>query len=376
MDPRNVTPKSPLYVTQPSLPPLEDLLPLLQDIWDRRILTNGGPFHQQLERELSKFLGVDHLSLFSNGTLALVTALQAQGIRGEVITTPFSFVATAHSLLWNGLRPVFADIDPVTLTLDPDRVEALIGPDTAAILPVHVYGIPCDVARLQQVAHRHGVKLIYDAAHAFDVRDAGGSVLRHGDMSILSFHATKVFTTFEGGALVCRDAATKAHVDHLKNFGFTDEVTVVAAGINAKMNELQAAIGLLQLKQVETMRLRRQRIDQTYREALAGVPGIECIAPSADATSNYGYFPVRVGAGHRRTRDQLYEYLRSQDVIVRRYFYPLISDFPMYRDLPSAAPANLPVAHAVAGEILCLPIHAQMDPQAARRVAELIRADA
>lgn len=371
-----MTPKSPLYVTQPSLPPLEDLLPLLQDIWDRRILTNGGPFHQQLERELSKFLGVDHLSLFSNGTLALVTALQAQGIRGEVITTPFSFVATAHSLLWNGLRPVFADIDPVTLTLDPDRVEALIGPDTAAILPVHVYGIPCDVERLQRIADRHGVKLIYDAAHAFDVRDRGGSVLRHGDMSILSFHATKVFTTFEGGALVCRDAATKAHVDHLKNFGFTDELTVVAAGINAKMNELQAAIGLLQLRQVEPMRRRRQRIDEVYREALANVPGIACIAPPQHATSNHGYFPVRVGAGHRRTRDQLYDHLRANDVIVRRYFYPLISDFPMYRDLPSAAPSNLPVAQAVAREILCLPIHAQMEPEAAQRVADLIRTDA
>lgn len=376
METRTVTPKTPLYVTQPSLPPLEDLLPLLEDIWDRRLLTNGGPFHQRLERELAQFLGVDHLSLFSNGTLALVTALQAQGIRGEVITTPFSFVATAHSLLWNGLRPVFADIDPVSLALDPDRVEALIGPQTAAILPVHVYGIPCDVERLQQLADRHRVKLIYDAAHAFGIRDQGGSVLRHGDMSILSFHATKVFTTFEGGALVCRDAATKAHVDHLKNFGFTDEVTVVAAGINAKMNELQAAIGLLQLRHVDQMRERRERIDQVYRRALASVPGIQCIALPTHATSNYGYFPIRVGVEHRRTRDQLYEHLRSHHVFVRRYFYPLISDFPMYRDLPSAAPANLPVAQSIAREILCLPIHAQMEPQMAQQVADLIGADA
>ncbi|MGH8516736.1 MAG: DegT/DnrJ/EryC1/StrS family aminotransferase, partial [Panacagrimonas sp.] len=277
--------------------------------------------------------------------------------------------------LWNGLRPVFADIDPVTLTLDPDHVEQLIGPNTTAIVPVHVYGIPCQVERLQRIAERHGVKLIYDAAHAFGVNDQGGSVLRHGDMSILSFHATKVFTTFEGGALVCRDAATKAHVDHLKNFGFTDEVTVVAAGINAKMNELQAAIGLLQLRHVDETRQRRQRIDELYRRELADVPGITCVAWPSHATANYGYFPIRVGAGCSRTRDGLYEYLRAQGVIVRRYFYPLISEFPMYRDLASAAPAHLPVAHAVAREILCLPIHAQMEPEAAMRVVELIRGD-
>jgi dTDP-4-amino-4,6-dideoxygalactose transaminase len=371
-----VTFEPPLYVTQPSLPPLEDLLPLLQDIWTRRQLTNGGPFHQQLEQALARHLDVEHLSLFANGTLALVTALQAQGIRGEVITTPFSFVATAHSLLWNGLRPVFADIDPVSLTLDPERVEALIGPQTAAILPVHVYGTPCDVGRLQQVADRHGLKLIYDAAHAFGVRDRGGSILRHGDMSILSFHATKVFTTFEGGALVCRDAQAKAHVDHLKNFGFTDEVTVVAAGINAKMNELQAAIGLLQLEHVEEALARRRQIDRTYRAALAGVPGIECLPVARDATANHGYFPIRVGPAYRRTRDELYAYLRTHGAVVRRYFYPLISDFPMYRELPSAAPSNLPVAHAVAREVLCLPIHAQMEVEMARGVARLIAEEA
>jgi dTDP-4-amino-4,6-dideoxygalactose transaminase len=364
--------ESPLYVTQPSLPPLEEFIPLLREIWNSKCLTNCGPFHQQLEAELSLFLGVHHISLFGNGTLALLAALRGLG-QGEVITTPFSFVATAHAVLWSGLKPVFADIDPVTLTLDPKKVEALIGPHTRAILPVHVYGIPCDVEGLKQVAERHGLKLIYDAAHAFDVRDSGGSVLRHGDLSILSFHATKVFTTFEGGAVISPDAASKQHLDRLRNFGIADEVTVLSDGINGKMSEVQAALGLLQLRRVHETREHRMRIDEAYRQALVDVPGIECLPLPQDVRSNFGYFPIMVTPAHARTRDELYEHLRAHGVIVRRYFHPLISDFPMYRDLPSAAAENLSVARLAAERILCLPIHGGMEPQTARQVVGLIR---
>lgn len=365
--------KKPTYVTQPFLPPLEEFLPYLREIWDSKWLTNGGPFHQQLETELARLLKVDHLALFSNGTLALITALQALRVTGEVITTPFSFVATAHSLLWNGIKPVFADIDPRTLTLDPDHVESLITPQTTAILPVHVYGIPCQVERLQKIADTYGLKIIYDAAHAFGIEQGGQSLLRHGDMSILSFHATKVFTTFEGGALICPDAKTKKRVDYLKNFGFADEVTVVAPGINAKMNEVQAAMGLLQIRYIDQALAMRQQVDGIYRQGLQGLAGISCVSLPADANANYGYFPILVGPEYPLARDRLYEYLRERGLIVRRYFYPLISEFPMYRDLPSAAPERLPVAHAIARQILCLPIHTGIDAGTARHLVDLIR---
>lgn len=362
----------PTYVTRPFLPPLAELQPYLDSIWENRQLTNGGPFHQQIEQALSEYFGVEHISLFANGTLALVTALQALRTTGEVITTPYSFVATAHSLLWNGIRPVFVDIDAETLNLDPEKIEAAITPQTTAILPVHVYGRPCDTARIQAIADTYGLKVIYDAAHAFGVEDEGGSVVRHGDLSILSFHATKVFTTFEGGAIVSPDAKMKQRIDYLKNFGFANEVTVVAPGINGKMNELQAAIGLLQLKHVNASLRQRAEIDRRYRELLAGVSGIQCLPPPPLRRYNYSYFPILVAPGFPLTRDELYRRLKEEGIFGRRYFYPLISEFPMYRSLPSAREANLPVATETALRILCLPIYPDLDPAIPERIAAIV----
>jgi dTDP-4-amino-4,6-dideoxygalactose transaminase len=364
---------TPIYVTQPHLPPLDDFVPLLREIWDSKVLTNGGPFHQRLEAALAEHLGVGHMALFANATLALVTALQALRITGEVITTPYSFVATAHSLLWNGIKPVFVDIDPVTLNLDPAKVEAAITPQTTAILPVHCYGRPCDTAALQRIADTYGLKLIYDAAHAFGVRDTGGSVLRHGDLSVLSFHATKVFNTFEGGAIVCPDAKAKTRIDHLKNFGFVDEVTVVAPGINGKMNEFQAALGLMQLRDIDLQLDRRALIDAHYRDALAGVPGIRCVERDPRARNNHAYFAILVGPEFPLTRDALYERLKSQGIHGRRYFHPLITQFPMYRGLPSAAPANLPVATRIAQQVICLPIYPALTLDDVDRIAGIVR---
>ncbi len=346
----------PIYVTRPYLPPLEELLPYLEQIWANRQLTNGGPFHQQLEQALCNYLGVEHISLFANGTLALVTALQALRITGEVITTPYSFVATAHSLLWNGIKPVFVDIDPDTLNLDPAKVEAAITPQTTAILPVHVYGRSCDTMRIQAIADTYGLKVIYDAAHAFGVEDEGGGILRHGDLSILSFHATKVFTTFEGGAIVSPDEKTKKRIDYLKNFGFVDEVTVVAPGINGKMNEFNAALGLLQLKHIDAAIARRKLIDATYRQRLSGVKGIRCLSDSGEKVANYAYFPILVDNDYPISRDDIYQELKDVGIHPRRYFYPLISDFPMYRGLPSSHRDNLPVAAKASRQVLCLPI--------------------
>jgi dTDP-4-amino-4,6-dideoxygalactose transaminase len=345
----------PIYVTRPFLPPLEELQPYLEQIWANRQLTNAGPFHQQFEQALCEYLGVEHISLFANGTLALVTALQALRITGEVITTPYSFVATAHSLLWNGIKPVFVDIDPDTFNINPELIEAAITPQTTAILPVHVYGRPCVVERIQAIADNYGLKVIYDAAHAFGVQCHCGSVLRHGDLSVLSFHATKVFTTFEGGAIISPDAKTKKRIDYLKNFGFADEVTVVAPGINGKMNEFQAALGLLQLKYVDAALAQRADIDQRYRDALASVPGIRIPKHPDSMRHNYSYFPILVEPEYPLTRDQLYQRFRDENIYVRRYFYPLISEFPMYRALPSAKP--LPVAKKVADQVVCLPIY-------------------
>jgi dTDP-4-amino-4,6-dideoxygalactose transaminase len=362
----------PIYVAQPLLPPLEEFIPYLEDIWKSKILTNNGPYHRQLEQALCEHLGVKHIALFANGTVALVTALQTLRIKGEVITTPYSFVATAHSLLWNAIDPVFVDVDPNTLNLDPARIEAAITPQTTAIMPVHVYGHPCDVDRIQKIADNYGLKVIYDAAHAFGVRDHGGSVLRHGDLSVLSFHATKVFTTFEGGAIVCPDAKTKQRVDHLKNFGFVDETIVVAPGINGKMNEFSAALGLLQLKRVDAALRRRRAIDSRYRQGLAGVAGIHCLGAAGETAANYAYFPILVRPGYPLTREALYEKLRDNGIHARRYFYPLISDFPMYRGLPSAAQSNLPVASKAASEVLCLPIYPALSDEQVDAVVELL----
>ncbi len=364
--------EKPIYVTQPFLPPLEEFQPYLEKIWESKWLTNGGPFHQELEKKLADYLGVEQIALFSNGTLALVTALQALRITGEVITTPFSFVATAHSLLWNCIKPVFVDIDPETFNLDPEKIEAAITPHTTAILPVHVYGKPCNVERIQKIADTYGLKVIYDAAHAFGVRYKGEGLLKHGDLSILSFHATKVFNTFEGGAIICPDAKTKKRIDDLKNFGFADEVTVVAPGINAKMNELQAAFGLLQLKHVDKAIERRREIDAQYREQLSLVKGITCPPLPVDTIYNHAYFPILVEKDYSLSRDGLYEKLRQNGVFGRRYFYPLISDFPMYRGLPSAAQTNLIVAKKVADRVLCLPIYPLLTDNDFQRVVSLI----
>ncbi len=363
----------PIYVTQPYLPSLEEFTPYLEKIWENKILTNGGPFHQQLERALCEYLGVSHVALFSNGTLGLITALQALRVTGEVITTPYSFVATAHSLLWHGNKPVFVDVEPITLNLDPAKIEAAITPQTTAIMPVHCYGNPCDVDAIQKIADNYNLKVIYDAAHAFGVQCHCGSVLNHGDLSVLSFHATKVFNTFEGGAIICLDAKTKQRIDHLKNFGFVDETTVVAPGINAKMSEINATFGLLQLKHMPYVMQRRFEIDGRYRTQLKNIPGIHCLPQAGQLVANYSYFPILVQADYPLSRDALYQKLKDQGIYARRYFYPLISDFPMYRGLPSAARANLPVAVKAAEQVLCLPIYPTLAPAEQERVIESIR---
>lgn len=369
----NKPPRERVFVTRPFLPPLEEFLPYLQQIWDSRVLTNDGPMHQSFERALCEYLCVDHLSLACNGTIALLTALQALAVKGEVITTPYSFVATAHTLLWNGLRPVFVDIDE-SFNIDPGRIEAAITSDTRLILAVHCYGYRCQVEAIEEIARRHDLKVIYDAAHAFAVRDAGGSILRHGDLSVLSFHATKVFNTFEGGGIVSRDAAMKAHIDNLKNFGFEDETIVSNAGINGKMNEFCAALGLLQLKHVGQAIAQRQAVDQAYRERLEGLEGIRLPPLQAGVQWNYAYFPVRVGAAYPLARDAVYQRLAAQGIHGRRYFYPLISNFPMYRNLPSAQAANLPVANRLADEVLCLPIYPGLPEAVIDTIAGILKA--
>jgi len=363
----------PIYVTQPYLPPLEEFIPYLQQIWDKKILTNSGPFHQQLEQALCDYLGVKHIALFANGTLALVTALQALRITGEVITTPYSFVATSHSLLWNGIKPVFVDIDPDTLNLDPMKIEAAITPQTTAILPVHCYGHPCDVEAIQNIADNYNLKVIYDAAHAFGVKDANGSILRHGDLSVLSFHATKVFNTFEGGAIICPDAKTKERIDHLKNFGYVGETTVVAPGINGKMSEFNAALGLLQLRYVDAAFLRRKEIDAAYRAGLANVKGIRCVTNSVEIFANCSYFPIFVAPEYSLTRDELFQRLKDNNIHSRRYFYPLISEFPMYRGLPSANRPHLSCATEAAEQVICLPIYPDLEISVVLRIINTIK---
>ncbi|CZU91092.1 DegT/DnrJ/EryC1/StrS family aminotransferase [Enterobacter ludwigii] len=362
-----------VYVTSPLMPPLEEFIPYLEKIWENKTLTNGGVFHQQLEKELADFLGVKHVCLFANGTLALLTALQALRITGEVITTPYSFVATSHALLWNGLTPVFADINPQTYNINPERVEELITPNTTAILPVHCYGIPCDVDKIQEIADIYGLKVIYDAAHAFGVNKGGTSILNYGDLSVLSFHATKVFNTFEGGAIICHNERTKQRIDYLKNFGFAGETTVVAAGINGKMNEVQAAFGLLQLQNIEGALKKRREIDARYRSILKNIPGISLLEIAENVEWNYAYFPIKIEEDYPISRDELYSILKENDIMTRRYFYPLISNFPMYRGLPSASKTLLPLANKVADEILCLPIFPQLEYDEQDKIVAIIR---
>jgi Predicted pyridoxal phosphate-dependent enzyme apparently involved in regulation of cell wall biogenesis len=347
-----------ITVTSPLLPPLEEFIPYLKDIWERKWLTNNGYYHKELESALCKYLGVEYLSLFTNGTLPLITALQALNIKGEVITTPYSFVATTHSLWWNGIKPIFVDIDPVCGNIDPDKIEAAITPQTTAIMPVHVYGNPCSTEKIQAIAAKHGLKVIYDAAHAFGVTVNGQSILKSGDISTLSFHATKVFNTIEGGALICKDAEMKKQIDYLKNFGFAGETTVVAPGINGKMDEVRAAFGLLSLKSVDNAIDARKGVAELYRQSLQHVTGISYLENIHNVRHNYAYFPIFVDESKfGLSRDELYFKLKKNDILARRYFFPLISEFSSYKELRSASKENLPNAHKWADQVICLPMH-------------------
>jgi len=363
----------PIYVTRPHLPSLAEFMPLLEQIWATRILTNQGPFHQRFEQRLAAFMGAENVSLVANGMLALTAAIDASGVEGEVITTPYSFVATTHAVTMAGLTPVFVDIRADDLNIDPSRIEAAITPRTKAIVAVHVYGNPCDVDAIADIAGRHDLTVIYDAAHAFGVRHRGRNVPAFGDFATLSFHATKVFNTFEGGAVLSSTAAGKQRVDQLRNFGIADEVTIPAVGSNAKMSEFNAALGLLQLDDFEEVRGGRARVDGLYREMLAGVEGIDCLAIPPDVEPNFSYFPILVRPNFRISRDALYEELKEQNIYSRRYFYPLLSTLPMYRDLPSAVPANLPLAIEAAEQILCLPIYSDLSEADQFRIVEAIR---
>lgn len=362
-----------ITVTSPLLPDLDEFNALLKEIWASKWITNNGSFHKQLEKELAAYLKVPYISLFTNGTLPLITALQALRITGEVITTPYSFVATTHSLWWNGIKPVFVDIDLATGDMDPEKIEAAITPKTTAIMPVHVYGKPCNTKRIKEIADTYGLKVIYDAAHAFGVEVNGESILNAGDMSTLSFHATKVYNTVEGGALVMHDAETKKRIDYLKNFGFANEVTVVGPGINSKMDEIRAAYGLLNLRQVDAAIEARHQVAIKYREALRGVEGITFFDDMLGVKHNYSYFPIFVDAEkYGMTRDELYFKMKEQNVLGRRYFYPLISEFSTYRGLESARPDNLPNAHKMANTVICLPMHHALSDEDVHRVINCI----
>ena len=363
-----------ITVTSPALPNLDDFTAELKNIWASGRITNNGSYHKRLEDALAEYLGVRYLSLFTNGTLPLITALQALRISGEVITTPYSFVATTHALRWNGIKPVFVDIDPADGNLDPGKIEAAITPITTAIMPVHVYGNPCDTRKIQDIADCYGLKVIYDAAHAFGVKVRSESILNEGDLSTLSFHATKVFNTIEGGAMIMRDEKTKRHIDYLKNFGFANETTVVGPGINSKMDEMRAAYGLLNLRQIDETIEARRRVATKYREALINIEGITCFAEKPDVRCNYGYFPIFVDAEkYGMSRDDLYARMKSENVFGRRYFYPLISEFSTYRGLESAHAMNLPNAQKMANEVICLPLHHALSDDDIARVLNSIQ---
>lgn len=362
-----------ITVTSPLLPDLDEFHSLLREIWDSKWITNNGSFHQKLEQALAEYLKVPYVSLFTNGTLPLLTALQALRITGEVITTPYSFVATTHALWWNGIKPVFVDIDLRTGNLDPNKIEAAITPKTTAIMPVHVYGKPCDTDAIQFIANKYGLKVIYDAAHAFGVEILGKSILNAGDMATLSFHATKVYNTIEGGAMVMQDEKTKKRIDYLKNFGFANEVEVIGPGINSKMDEIRAAYGLLNLKQVDDAIAKRQKVAMAYREALRGVEGITFWDDMPGVRHNYSYFPIFVDAEkYGMTRDALYFKMKEQNVLGRRYFYPLISEFSTYRSLTSAGKENLPNAHKMADSVICLPMHHTLNGEDIQRILNCI----
>lgn len=365
--------KDRITVTSPLLPDLDEFNEMLKEIWASKWITNNGQFHKQLEKALAEYLKVPYISLFTNGTLPLLTALQALRITGEVITTPYSFVATTHSIWWNGCRPVFVDIEESTCGIDPEKIEAAITPKTTAIMPVHCYGKPVNMKAIQAIADKYGLKVIYDAAHAFGVEVDGESVLNAGDMSTLSFHATKVYNTLEGGALVMHDETTKKRIDYLKNFGFAGETEVVAPGINSKVDEVRAAYGLLNLKQVDQAIAARQKVAQKYREALRNVKGVRFSDDMPGVRHNYSYFPIFINAEeYGMTRDQLYFEMKENNVLGRRYFFPIISTFSTYRGLPSAAPENLPVATKIANEVICLPMHHDLSDEDINRVLELV----
>lgn len=373
-----------ITVTSPLLPPLEEFIPYLQEIWDSKWITNNGQFHQQLEKALAEYLGVEYISVFTNGTLPLITALQALKVQGEVITTPYSFVATTHAIWWNGLKPVFVDVDPITGNIDPNKIEAAITPRTCAIMPVHVYGIPCDTERIDAIAKKYNLKVIYDAAHAFGVTKEGTSILQAGDISTLSFHATKTYNTIEGGALICHSAEMKKQIDYLKNFGFAGETTVVGPGINSKMDEIRAAYGLLNLKHVDAAIAARKHVAEQYVEVLKKVEGITLYQPIVDSLAsspnslspyslNYSYFPIFINAEqYGVTRDALYEKMKANSVLGRRYFYPLISTFSPYCAYPSAAKENLPNAHKLADSVICLPMYDTLTEEDVKRVIDCI----
>ena len=363
-----------ITVTSPLLPSLEEFNNLLKEIWDSKWITNNGSFHRQLEKELANYLKVPYISLFTNGTLPLITALQALRISGEVITTPYSFVATTHSLWWNGIKPIFVDIDPATCGLDPEKIEAAITPKTTAIMPVHCYGKPCNTEAIQAIADKYGLKVIYDAAHAFGVEVNGKSILNAGDISTLSFHATKVYNTIEGGAMVMHDEKTKQRIDYLKNFGFANETTVVAPGINSKMDEVRAAYGILNLRQVDKAIAARQKVAHKYREALRNVEGVTFFDDMPGVRHNYSYFPIFIDAEKfGKTRDELYFEMKEKNVLGRRYFYPLISDFSTYRGLPSATRENLPEAYRIADSVICLPMHHALSENDIERVLQFFK---
>lgn len=368
-----MTNKELITVTSPLLPDLDEFNELLKQIWESKWITNNGSFHKQLERELAEYLGVPFISLFTNGTLPLLTALQALRVTGEVITTPYSFVATTHCIWWNGCKPVFVDIDLATGNLDPDKIEAAITPQTTAIMPVHVYGKPCDTKRIQDIADKYGLKVIYDAAHAFGVKVDGESILNKGDMSTLSFHATKVYNTLEGGAMVIHDEVMKKRIDYLKNFGFAGETEVVAPGINSKVDEVRSAYGILNLRQVDTAINARRQVAIKYREALRSVEGIRFMDDMPGVHHNYSYFPIFIDAEkYGMSRDDLYAKMKAGNVLGRRYFYPLISEFSTYRGLPSAAPKNLVNAHKMANSVICLPMHHTLSDDDIQRTLEII----
>jgi dTDP-4-amino-4,6-dideoxygalactose transaminase len=361
-----------LFVTRPTLPPLSEYLPLIEKIWASRVLTNFGPYHAQFIDGLRHYLGVEHISLVTNATVGLMLAVRALKLTGEVITTPFSFVATGHALLWAGVKPVFVDINPNTLNIDATKIEAAITPRTSGIMAVHCYGRPCHVEAIEDIARRHGLRVIYDAAHAFGIQHKGQSVLKHGDLSVLSFHATKVFNTLEGGAIISRTAEMKLEIDRLINYGIVDEQTIETTGFNAKMSELTAALGIVQLRHIDDYIQQRRRVDTNYRLLLGDVPGLHFVHPPGAAPTNYYSFPVLIGAEHPRSRDELYFRLRERNIFARRYFFPLVSDLPMYADAIGAA-TPLPIARDVASRVLCLPMYPDLSDDEQRRIADVIR---